>query len=161
MPRKAGGEVWWDPTLTEWPPNDFRIFVGDMGNEVNDDVLTKAFNKYSSFAKARIVRDKHSNKSKGAPLELLLSTCSCWLALWTEAFCTIATGYGFVSLLDPIEGARALREMNGKYIGNRPCKLRKSNWAERTNDEALRGKRKGAPGGIQATLKKHHGVLHK
>lgn len=66
-----------------------------------------------------------------------------------------------MSLLDPIEGARALREMNGKYIGNRPCKLRKSNWAERTNDEALRGKRKGAPGGIQATLKKHHGVLHK
>ena len=71
VPRKAGGEVWWDPTLTEWPPNDFRIFVGDMGNEVNDDVLIKAFNKYSSFAKARIVRDKHSNKSKGGPLDLL------------------------------------------------------------------------------------------
>ena len=66
VPRKAGGEVWWDASLSEWPPNDFRIFVGDMGNEVNDDVLTKAFNKYTSFAKARIVRDKHSNKSKGA-----------------------------------------------------------------------------------------------
>ena len=75
VPRKAGGEVWWDPTLTEWPPNDFRIFVGDMGNEVNDDVLTKAFNKYSSFAKARIVRDKHSNKSKGGPLRLVLLAC--------------------------------------------------------------------------------------
>ena len=70
-------------------------------------------------------------------------------------------GYGFVSLLDPIEGARALREMNGKYIGNRPCKLRKSNWEERINEPALRGKRKGPPGGIQATLKRHHGVLHK
>lgn len=34
VPRMAGGQKWWDPTLTEWPPNDFRIFVGDLGNEV-------------------------------------------------------------------------------------------------------------------------------
>ena len=37
-------------------------------------------------------------------------------------------GYGFVSFSDAIEGARALREMNGRYIGNRPCKLSKSTW---------------------------------
>ena len=66
MPRAAGGEKWWDPTLLEWPENDFRIFVGDLGNEVNDDVLTKSFQKYGSFAKAKVVRDKRSNKSKGA-----------------------------------------------------------------------------------------------
>jgi hypothetical protein len=29
----------WDPTLIEWPENDFRIFVGDMGPEVTDEVL--------------------------------------------------------------------------------------------------------------------------
>lgn len=52
--------------MLEWDENDFRIFVGDMGNEVNDDVLTKAFAKYSSVLKCRIVRDKRSNKSKGA-----------------------------------------------------------------------------------------------
>ena len=63
--RSAAGQKWWDATLTEWPEHDFRIFVGDMGNEVNDDILTKAFTKYASFQKARIVRDKHSNKSKG------------------------------------------------------------------------------------------------
>lgn len=63
--RSAAGQKWWDPTLTEWAENDFRIFVGDMGNEVNDDILTKAFTKYASFQKAKIVRDKHSNKSKG------------------------------------------------------------------------------------------------
>ena len=33
--------------------------------------------------------------------------------------------------MDPVEGARALREVDGTYIGNRPCKLRKSTWAER------------------------------
>src|SRR5690606_12074374 len=34
--RKGGGEVWEDPTLEEWPENDFRIFCGDLGNEVSD-----------------------------------------------------------------------------------------------------------------------------
>ncbi len=65
VPRAAAGQKWYDSTLSEWPENDFRIFVGDMGNEVNDDILTKAFTKYATFQKAKIVRDKHSNKSKG------------------------------------------------------------------------------------------------
>ena len=65
VPRAAAGQKWYDATLSEWPENDFRIFVGDMGNEVNDDILTKAFTKYATFQKAKIVRDKHSNKSKG------------------------------------------------------------------------------------------------
>ena len=29
--RMAGGETWEDPTLGEWDPDDFRIFVGDIG----------------------------------------------------------------------------------------------------------------------------------
>ncbi|GFR40176.1 hypothetical protein Agub_g733, partial [Astrephomene gubernaculifera] len=103
--REAGGEKWVDPSLNEWPENDFRIFVGDLGNEVTDDLLAKSFSKYSSFAKAKIVRDSRTKKSKG---------------------------YGFVSFLDGNDFAKALREMNGKYIGNRPCKLSKSSWEERT-----------------------------
>lgn len=71
-------------------------------------------------------------------------------------------GFGFVSFMDPIEGAKALREMDGKYVGNRPCKLRKSNWEERTNEQALNRKRK-LPPGVKAPLnmKKHVGVLHR
>ena len=65
IPRAAAGQKWYDATLSEWAENDFRIFVGDMGNEVNDDILTKAFTKYATFQRAKIVRDKHSNKSKG------------------------------------------------------------------------------------------------
>ena len=38
----------------------------------------------------------------------------------------VLQGFGFVSFLDPYDCAKALREKNGKYIGNRPCKLRKS-----------------------------------
>ena len=42
---------------------------------------------------------------------------------------------------DPSDFIRAIREMNGKYVGNRPIKLRKSNWKER-NIENVRKKTK-------------------
>lgn len=110
IPRKAAGQNWEDPTLSEWPENDYRVFCGDLGNEVNDDVLSKAFSRFPSFNMARVVRDKRTGKTKG---------------------------YGFVSFSNPSDLAGALKEMNGKYVGNRPIKLRKSNWKERTDSEAL------------------------
>ncbi|MES1912060.1 MAG: hypothetical protein MHM6MM_004400 [Cercozoa sp. M6MM] len=103
--REAGGQAWVDKTLADWPSNDHRIFVGDLGNEVGDAVLAEAFAKYKSFAKARVVRNALTGKSRG---------------------------YGFVSFLDPNDFVKAMREMNGAYIGNRPCKLRKSNWQKRS-----------------------------
>jgi RNA recognition motif-containing protein len=30
-----------------------------------------------------------------------------------------ARGFGFVSFLDPMDCAKAIREMNGKYLGSR------------------------------------------
>jgi len=38
------------------------LFVGDLSNDVSDDVLSGAFNKYSSFQKARVIRDRLSQK---------------------------------------------------------------------------------------------------
>ena len=143
--RKAAGKRWVDTTMTEWNETDFRIFVGDLGAEVScsqpfsriftccvrdahkgwqnisnllsyldaqvdDRMLQEAFQKYESLVKAKVVRNSHTRKSKG---------------------------YGFVSFNDHIEGARALREMNGKYIGNRPCKLSKSNWQVRGGTSGL------------------------
>lgn len=41
--------------LTSLPwTDDFRLFCGDLGNEVNDDVLTKTFSKYPSFNMAKV-----------------------------------------------------------------------------------------------------------
>jgi len=40
----------------------FRLFVGDLSNDVSDDVLANAFNKYTSFTKARVIRDRLSGK---------------------------------------------------------------------------------------------------
>lgn len=110
VPRKAAGQSWEDPTLAEWPENDYRLFCGDLGNEVNDDVLSKAFSRFPTFNMAKVVRDKRTGKTKG---------------------------YGFVSFSNPLDLAAALKEMNGKYVGNRPIKLRKSKWQERIDYEAL------------------------
>ncbi|XP_031432732.1 RNA-binding protein 42 isoform X2 [Clupea harengus] len=112
--RTAAGTSWEDQSLLEWESDDFRIFCGDLGNEVNDDILARAFSRYPSFLKAKVVRDKRTGKTKG---------------------------YGFVSFKDPNDYVRAMREMNGKYVGSRPIKLRKSMWKDR-NMEVVRKKQK-------------------
>jgi len=76
-----------------------------MGNEVNDEVLANSFKKYPSFFKARVVRDKKTLKSKG---------------------------FGFVSLTNVDDYIKAMREMKGKYVGNRPITLMKSDWQEKS-----------------------------
>jgi hypothetical protein len=111
----AAGEKWEDSSLAEWNPNDFRIFVGDLGNDCSEDQLRQAFVRFGNLDKVRIVRDKFSGKSRG---------------------------FGFVSFSDPKCGVQALKEMNGKYIGNRPCKLHKSTWQERALEVSTTGKGK-------------------
>lgn len=103
--RTAAGKTWEDPTLADWDPSDFRIFVGDLGNEATDEMLARLFNGYPSFQRARVVRDPRTNKVKG---------------------------YGFVSFRDPKDFLRAMKEVNGRYCGNRPVKLRKSVWKDRS-----------------------------
>lgn len=34
--------------------DDYRLFCGDLGNEVNDDVLSRAFSRFPSFNMARV-----------------------------------------------------------------------------------------------------------
>ncbi|KAK7330827.1 hypothetical protein VNO77_25031 [Canavalia gladiata] len=130
VPRRAAGQTWEDPSLAEWPENDHRLFCGDLGNEVNDDVLSKAFSRFPSFNMARVVRDKRSGKTKG---------------------------YGFVSFADPSDLAVALKEMNGKYVGNRPIKLCKSKWKERTDFDALDKQKKQSKKKVKSS---RVGVLH-
>merc|ERR1719389_634807 len=102
--RKASGKIWRDPTLEDWPKEDYRLFCGDLGNEVTDDLLANAFRKYSSFQKAKVIRDKRTGKTKG---------------------------YGFVSFSAPEDMVAALRDVNGRYVGNRPVRLKKSNWKDK------------------------------
>ena len=63
--RSGGGQTWQDTSLLEWDPAHFRLFVGNLAGEVTDDSLLKAFAKFPSVQKARVVRDKRTTKSKG------------------------------------------------------------------------------------------------
>lgn len=96
--RKGGGETWEDKSLLEWDPKQFRIMVGNLAGEVTDESLAKAFSAYG-VAKARVIRDKRTTKSKG---------------------------YGFVSFLEGETGFKAAREMVGKYIGSHPVTIQRS-----------------------------------
>jgi len=101
--RKGAGKVWEDQTLLEWDPSWSRLFVGDLSNDVSDDVLANAFNKYTSFQKAKVIRDRLSQKAK----------------------------FGFVAFSDPEDFLKAWKEMDGKYVGNRPVKLKRADTAVR------------------------------
>ncbi|XP_022175053.1 RNA-binding protein 42-like isoform X2 [Myzus persicae] len=103
--RTSGGQVWEDQTLSEWDEDDFRLFCGDLGNDVTDELLARTFSRYPSFQKARVVRDRRTMKTRG---------------------------FGFVSFKDPADFIRATKELNGRYVGSRPIKLRKSMWKNRS-----------------------------
>mmetsp|Transcript_350 Transcript_350/g.1116 ORF Transcript_350/g.1116 Transcript_350/m.1116 type:complete len:274 (+) Transcript_350:655-1476(+) len=107
--RAAAGQAWEDPVLADWPDDDFRLFVGNLGNDATDQLLIGAFSKYPSFQRARVVIDKKANKPRG---------------------------YGFVSFKEPWDMTAAMREMNNKYVGSRPVKLKKSHWKDRNMDSA-------------------------
>lgn len=102
--RKAGNEQWVDNTLADWPEDDYRIYCCNLGNEVSDKTLETAFSKYKSFAKCKVVRDRKTEKSKG---------------------------FAFVSLTEKNDYIAAMKELDGKYVGNRPIKLKPSKWADK------------------------------
>lgn len=96
--RAGGGQKWEDPTLLEWGDHP-RLFIGNLAGEVTDESLLKAFAKYPSVQKARVVRDKRTTKSKG---------------------------FGFVSLANTDEFFQAAKEMQGKYIGSHPVLVKRA-----------------------------------
>jgi len=97
------------------PDDDHRLFVGNLSKDVTDEILAQHFAHYSSLIKTRVVRDKYTKGPKG---------------------------YGFVSFLDVTDFSRALKEMEGTYIINRPCKLSQSTWNDRTSAVVKNGKLK-------------------
>lgn len=98
--REGGGKKWTDDSLLEWDPSHLRLFVGNLAGETTDDSLLKAFSRWASVQKARVIRDKRSTKSKG---------------------------YGFVSFSNADDFFAAAKEMNGKYIQSHPVVVKKAN----------------------------------
>lgn len=85
--RTAGGQVWEDASLADWSDDDYRIFAGDLGNDVNDELLIRTFNKFPSFQRAKVLRDKRTGKSRG---------------------------FGFISFKEPQDFIKAMKEMDGE-----------------------------------------------
>ncbi|KAJ5168721.1 uncharacterized protein N7482_004315 [Penicillium canariense] len=130
--RSGGGQNWTDSTLLEWDPAHFRLFVGNLAGEVTDDSLLKAFARYSSVQKARVIREKRTQKSKG---------------------------YGFISFSDGDDYFKAAREMQGKYIGSHPILLRRANTEVRPVSNNKNQKKSNGGGGRGVGLKvKQDGV---
>lgn len=67
--------------------DDFRLFVGNLGREVNDHSLSVPFMQYNSFIKARVVKNRRTSMSRGC--------------------------YGFVSFGNSADYLRAIKELNG------------------------------------------------
>jgi hypothetical protein len=133
--RTGGGTTWTDSSLLEWDPSHFRIFVGNLAGEVTDEALLKAFSKWPSAVKAKVVRDKRTTKSKG---------------------------FGFVSFTNGDEYFDAARTMNGKYIGSHPVLIRKSTTeikAVNPRDGNKKNKYKGGKG--KGDLDKTGAGVHK
>ncbi|KAJ5595068.1 uncharacterized protein N7459_001276 [Penicillium hispanicum] len=132
--RSGGGQNWTDSTLLEWDPAHFRLFVGNLAGEVTDDSLLKAFARYPSVQKARVIREKRTQKSKG---------------------------YGFVSFSNGDDYFSAAREMQGKYIGSHPVLLRRATTEVRpvsNNKNSKKGGGGARGGGPPGGKVKHDGV---
>ncbi|KAF3985679.1 hypothetical protein FT663_05202 [Candidozyma haemuli var. vulneris] len=82
----------------KWNPKHFRLFVGNLGPDATDELLIAAFAKYASMSKARVVKD-HKGENRG---------------------------YGFVAFEKADDYLQAFKEMNGKYVGQRPVQLKRA-----------------------------------
>jgi hypothetical protein len=93
------GKTWHDSTLTEWDPSHFRLFVGNISNDVTEEILIQNFIKYKSLSKVKIPMDKNQTENKG---------------------------FAFLSFADPNDYLQCYKEMNGKYVGAKPITLERA-----------------------------------
>lgn len=82
----------------EW----YRLFVGDVSNDVSERTLDEAFGKYKTYCKCKVVRDHLSQK--------VSQHCTgCTIGRLRQA------KYGFIAFTDPEDFLRAWKEMDGTF----------------------------------------------
>jgi nucleolysin TIA-1/TIAR len=87
--------------------NHFHIFVGDLSNEVNDEVLQQAFSAFGSVSEARVMWDMKTGRSRG---------------------------YGFVAFRERADAEKALSTMDGEWLGSRAIRC---NWANQKGQPSV------------------------
>ena len=73
-----------------------NIYVGNLNYEVNENDLTEVFEAYGTVNSSKVIIDKYSGRSKG---------------------------FGFVTMENPDEANRAIRELNGAVYEERDMKV--------------------------------------
>ncbi len=94
-------------TSKEDTSSHFHIFVGDLSNEVNDEVLLQAFSAFGTISEARVMWDMKTGRSRG---------------------------YGFVAFRDRGDAEKALSSMDGEWLGSRAIRC---NWANQKGQPSI------------------------
>ncbi|CAK1362296.1 unnamed protein product [Cercospora beticola] len=106
--------------------NHFHIFVGDLSNEVNDEVLLQAFSAFGNVSEARVMWDMKTGRSRG---------------------------YGFVAFRDRGEAEKALSSMDGEWLGSRAIRC---NWANQKGQPSFSQQQAMAQMGLTPTTPYGH-----
>lgn len=105
----------------------YHIFVGDLSNEVNDEILGQAFSAFGGVSEARVMWDMKTGRSRG---------------------------YGFVAFRDRSEAEKAIYTMNGEWLGSRAIRC---NWANQKGQPSVSQQQAMAQMGLSpATPYGHH-----
>ncbi|KAK5167626.1 E3 ubiquitin-protein ligase pub1 [Saxophila tyrrhenica] len=113
-------------TSKEDTSNHFHIFVGDLSNEVNDEVLMQAFSAFGTVSEARVMWDMKTGRSRG---------------------------YGFVAYRDRTEAEKALSSMDGEWLGSRAIRC---NWANQKGQPSFTQQQAMAQMGMTPTTPYGH-----
>ncbi|KAK8041838.1 hypothetical protein PG993_006361 [Apiospora rasikravindrae] len=110
----------------------FHIFVGDLSNEVNDEVLMQAFSAFGTVSEARVMWDMKTGRSRG---------------------------YGFVAFRDRTDAEKALSSMDGEWLGSRAIRC---NWANQKGQPSIAQQQAMAAMGMTPTTPygHHHFPTH-
>ncbi|KAI9671422.1 MAG: hypothetical protein M1831_004331 [Alyxoria varia] len=106
--------------------NHYHIFVGDLSNEVNDEVLQQAFQSYGHVSEGRVMWDMKTGRSRG---------------------------YGFVAFRDRGEAEKALARMDGEWLGSRAIRC---NWANQKGQPSISQQQAMASMGLTPTSQFGH-----
>ncbi|KAH9866894.1 hypothetical protein IAQ61_007483 [Plenodomus lingam] len=119
-------------TAKEDTSNHFHIFVGDLSNEVNDEVLLQAFSTFGPVSEARVMWDMKTGRSRG---------------------------YGFVAFRERADADRALSSMDGEWLGSRAIRC---NWANQKGQPSISQQQAMASMGMTPTTPfgHHHFPTH-
>jgi nucleolysin TIA-1/TIAR len=113
-------------TSKEDTSNHFHIFVGDLSNEVNDEVLLQAFSAFGMVSEARVMWDMKTGRSRG---------------------------YGFVAFRDRADAEKALSSMDGEWLGSRAIRC---NWANQKGQPSFSQQQAMAQMGMTPTTPYGH-----